>query len=94
MADWIEHFEREIGRFFDGETRLPGPDEPDARQKQLTRMGNAAWAAGLAVLMLGRREEAREWLIRAAETYRELAGSATRKLGSADRRDEVTADRR
>lgn len=34
-------------------------------------MGNAAWAAGLALLMLGRREGAREWLIRAAETYRE-----------------------
>ena len=33
-------------------------------------MGNAAWAAGLSLLMLDRREQANEWLIRAAETYR------------------------
>ena len=33
-------------------------------------MGNAAWAAGLSFLMLGRRAEANEWLVRAAETYR------------------------
>ena len=31
-------------------------------------MGNAAWAAGLSHLMLGRREEAHGWLVRAAET--------------------------
>jgi hypothetical protein len=34
-------------------------------------MGNAAWAAGLSLLMLGRREEAAGWLLRAADTYRE-----------------------
>jgi hypothetical protein len=33
-------------------------------------MGNAAWAAGLSLLMLGRRDEAVEWLRRAAGTYR------------------------
>jgi hypothetical protein len=33
-------------------------------------MGNAAWAAGLSLLMLGRRAEADDWLVRAAETYR------------------------
>ena len=33
-------------------------------------MGNAAWAAGLALLIRGRRGEANEWLVRAAETYR------------------------
>jgi hypothetical protein len=33
-------------------------------------MGNAAWAAGLSLLMLGRRDEAADWLLRAAETYR------------------------
>lgn len=34
-------------------------------------MGNAAWAAGLSLLMLGRREEGTAWLRRAAERYRE-----------------------
>jgi len=76
VPDWIEHFEREIGRFFDGETRLPGPDEPDARQKQLTRMGNAAGGAGLALLMEGRQDEASEWLHRAAEVYGESIADA------------------
>jgi hypothetical protein len=46
------------------------PDDGDERQRQLTRMGNAAWAAGLCLLMLGRHEDADEWLRRAAETYR------------------------
>ncbi len=46
------------------------PDAGDERQRQLTRMGNAAWAAGLALLMADRREESREWLLRSAETYR------------------------
>ena len=34
-------------------------------------MGNAAWAAGLSLLMLGRRDDARGWLLRAADRYRE-----------------------
>jgi len=34
-------------------------------------MGNAAGGAGLALLMQGRRDEAAEWLARAAERYRE-----------------------
>ena len=34
-------------------------------------MGNAAWAAGLSLLMFGRRDEANAWLDRAADTYRE-----------------------
>jgi hypothetical protein len=34
-------------------------------------MGNASWAAGLSLLMLGRRDEANVWLVRAADTYRE-----------------------
>ena len=42
-------------RYRDGEARLPGADEPDPRQKQLTRMGNAAGGAGLALLMQGDR---------------------------------------
>jgi hypothetical protein len=68
MADWEERAERAVARYEDGVARLP--DGPDERQRQLTRMGNAAWAAGLSLLMLGRREEANDWLIRAAETYR------------------------
>lgn len=55
-------------RFEDGASRVP--DDVDERQRQLTRMGNAAWSAGLSLLMLGRKEEAREWLLRSADTYR------------------------
>jgi hypothetical protein len=66
VADWDELHARAVERYEDGERRLP--DDPDARQRQLTRMGNAAGAAGLTALMAGR--DAREWLARAAETYR------------------------
>jgi hypothetical protein len=87
VSDWAEHVEREVDRFRDGEARLPGPSDPDARQKQLTRMGNAAGGAGLALLMQGNRDEASEWLHRAAETYRESladapAGSWGRPIGA------------
>ncbi len=71
---WEEHLEREETRYRDGEARLP--DEPDERQRQLTRMGNAAYGAGLAHLMLGEAEEAVTWLSRAAETYRESYADA------------------
>jgi hypothetical protein len=56
-------------RYADGESRLP--DDADARQRQLTRLGNAANAAGLALLMLGRADEAAAWLDRAATRWRE-----------------------
>jgi hypothetical protein len=69
--DWAAHFERERGRYADGETRLPGVSDPDERQRQLTRMGNAAGGAGLALLMAGRRGEAARWFSRAAGRYRE-----------------------
>ncbi len=69
MTDWEERARAAQARFEDGAARLPTDGEE--RQRQLTRMGNAAWAAGLSQLMLGRREAAREWLVRAAETYRE-----------------------
>ena len=87
MGDWAEHLQREVDRFRDGEARLPDPSDPDARQKQLTRMGNAAGGAGLALLMKGNRDEASEWLHRAAETYRESladapAGSWGRPIGA------------
>ena len=67
MADWGALFERETSRYLDGEARLG--DGTDERQRQLTRMGNAAWGAGLCLLMQG--EDAREWLGRAAERWRE-----------------------
>jgi tetratricopeptide (TPR) repeat protein len=76
VSGWAGHAEREVGRFRDGEARLPDAGDPDARQKQLTRMGNAAGGAGLALLMLGNREEAFEWLHRAAEVYRESLADA------------------
>jgi hypothetical protein len=67
MADWDDLQRRAAARYEDGERRLP--EEPDARQRQLTRMGNAASAAGLAALMAG--ADGHEWLTRAAERYRE-----------------------
>ena len=66
MADWDDLHVRAKERYEDGERRLP--DEPDARQKQLTRMGNAAGAAGLSELMAGGTGV--EWFARAAESYR------------------------
>ena len=69
MVDWEEHLARETTRYEDGAARLPG--DPEARQRQLTRMGNAAGGAGLALLMAGRGAEASEWFRRAAERYRE-----------------------
>lgn len=69
MEDWRSHFDREAGRYRDGEARLP--DDLDERQRQLTRMGNAAYGAGLCALMLDESDEAREWLARAADRYRE-----------------------
>ena len=69
MVDWDERAARAAERYEDGASRLP--EEPDERQRQLTRTGNAAWAAGLSLLMLGRRDEAAAWLLRAADRYRE-----------------------
>jgi tetratricopeptide (TPR) repeat protein len=74
--DWISHYEREHDRYRDGEQRLPDASDPDTRQRQLTRMGNAAGGAGLALLMLGRPEDAAEWFARAAERYRESFADA------------------
>jgi hypothetical protein len=56
--------------------RVVWPDEPDSRQRQLTRMANAAYALGLCRLMSGDRPEGREWLRRAAERYRESHATA------------------
>ena len=85
MSRWDPHLAREVARYEDGEARLP--DDPDARQRQLTRMGNAAGGAGLALLMAGRGDKASEWFHRAAERYRESivdapAGSWGRPIGA------------
>jgi tetratricopeptide (TPR) repeat protein len=74
VVDWAVHERREVERYRDGEARLP--EDPDERQRQLTRMGNAAGGAGLALLMQGRRDKAGEWLARAAERYRESFAGA------------------
>jgi hypothetical protein len=71
VTEWRKHAEREAVRYRDGEARLPEAVDDDARQRQLTRMGNAAAGAGLAHLMSGDAEKAREWFKRAVEQYRE-----------------------
>ena len=62
--DWTERADAAIERYAGGETR--GLD-----QRQLTQLGNAAWAAGLSLLMAGRTDDASGWLRRSAECYRE-----------------------
>jgi hypothetical protein len=50
---------------------VPGEGDPDARQRQLARLGNAAAGCGLAYLMVGNTSLAGEWFARAVERYRE-----------------------
>jgi tetratricopeptide (TPR) repeat protein len=71
VEEWRAHVEREAKRYADGESRLPDAEDPDQWQRQLTRLGNAAYGAGLCSLMLGDGEAALEWLDRAAARYRE-----------------------
>jgi len=75
-VDWAAHVERETARYRDGEARLGDAADSDARQRQLTRLGNAAYGAGLALLAQGRTDEARNWLGRAAGRYRESYADA------------------
>jgi hypothetical protein len=60
---WVEVYERERGRY-------------EATGKLVLR-GNAAYGAGLALLMAGRPAEAGEWLHRAAASWRESWADAT-----------------
>ena len=85
MTDWDERASAARARYEDGASRLP--EDPDERQRQLTRMGNAAWSAGLSHRMAGERDAAHEWLVRAADTYRESwagapSGSWGRPIGA------------
>jgi hypothetical protein len=61
---WAEQAEAAIERYRGGEGR-------ELDQRQLTQLGNAAWAAGLSLLMAGRRDEGADWLRTAAGRYRE-----------------------
>ena len=71
VVDWQEHVRREVERYRDGESRLPAAADADTRQRQLTRMGNAAAGAGIALRMAGRTDEAGDWFARACERYAE-----------------------
>jgi hypothetical protein len=64
LVDWRGHYERAAARYAGGETR-------ELDERQLVQLANAAWAAGLSLLMAGDAEGAREWLLRAAARYRE-----------------------
>lgn len=61
---WAEQARRAQDRYEGGAAR--GLD-----QRQLTQLANAAWAAGLCLLMDGRPDESRDWLRTAARRYRE-----------------------
>lgn len=62
--DWDELADAAIARYRGGEAR-------DLDQRQLTQLGNAAWAAGLCLLAAGAEDDAAVWLHCAAERYRE-----------------------
>lgn len=80
MTDWSGLAEREAERYRDGEARVAESRDPDSRQRQLTRMGNAAWGAALCLLMQG--DDAREWLALAAERWRgSYVGAPARSWG-------------
>jgi hypothetical protein len=74
--DWRERYEQAAARYAAGETR-------ELDERQLVQLANSAWAAGLSLLMAGEREEAAEWLRRAAARYREswAVGGATETWG-------------
>jgi hypothetical protein len=63
-VDWTDCHERAAARYRGGESR-------ELDHRQLTQLGNAAWSAGLCLLMAGRRDEAAKWLRLAAPRYRE-----------------------
>jgi hypothetical protein len=63
-VDWRERYDRAAARYAAGETR-------ELDERQLVQLANAAWAAGLSLLMVGDRAGAREWLVRSSERYRE-----------------------
>jgi hypothetical protein len=75
-VDWRERYERAAARYEAGEER-------ELDERQLVQLANAAWAAGLSLLVAGDPDGAAEWLRRAAARYRESwdAGAATDAWG-------------
>jgi hypothetical protein len=75
-VEWRERYERAAARYAAGETR-------EFDERQLVQLANAAWAAGLSLLMAGDRWGAWRWLRLAAARYRESwdAGGATDAWG-------------
>jgi tetratricopeptide (TPR) repeat protein len=71
VTDWTGLAEREQERYREGEARVAESRDADTRQRQLTRLGNAAYGAGLALFAAGDPPGACEWLDRAAQRYRE-----------------------
>src|SRR5262245_7998151 len=76
--DWREKYEQAVARYDAGEGRAHD-------ERQLVQLANAAWAAGLCLLMLGDRAGATEWLGRSAARYRARwdAGASTNAWGRA-----------
>ena len=68
--DWRERYELAATRYAAGETR-------ELDERQLVQLANAAWAAGLSLLMAGDRGEAAVWLRRSAARYRESWDAGT-----------------
>jgi hypothetical protein len=75
-VEWRERYERAAARYAAGETR-------ELDERQLVQLANAAWAAGLSLLMAGDGWGAWRWLRLAASRYRESwdAGAATDAWG-------------
>jgi hypothetical protein len=75
-VDWRGRYERAAARYAAGETR-------ELDERQLVQLANAAWAAGLSLLMADDGVEAAIWLRRSAERYRESwdAGAGTESWG-------------
>ncbi len=63
-------------RYREGSARIDDAPDDDTRQRQLTRLGNVANAAGLTHLFHGERDVAATWLLRAAERWRESSADA------------------
>lgn len=68
--DWRDGYERAAARYAAGTAR-------EGDERQLVQLANAAWAAGLCLLMEGDEAGAHEWLVRAAERYRESWSAET-----------------
>src|SRR5437763_16096265 len=62
--DWREKYEHAVARYEAGKGRA-------LDERQVVQLANAAWAAGLSLLMTGDENGANQWLLRSATRYRE-----------------------